>query len=202
MSRELASLVDELDQDNEIRDVAHVSVIEFSGTARVATPLTRVSDTPEIGRLSKGTWTNYVDVWKLLSELVQRDCEKLRSARYRIRRPTIFFITDGNPGSVSGDQTKDDWGPYVDKLASSLGPIAPRIIAVGIGSVKSTVLLDLHSKDPHGAAVVAPESGQASQLVQPLISQIRDSIRNSALRGSFFWRTPAGMRNLCEKARH
>ncbi len=48
MSRELSSLNDELDQDNETRDVAHVSVIEFSGTATVVTPLARVSEHPEI----------------------------------------------------------------------------------------------------------------------------------------------------------
>lgn len=111
MSRELSSLNDELDQDNETRDVAHVSVIEFSGTATVVTPLARVSEHPEIPRLGKGTWTNYVAVWQLLSELIKEDSEKLRAAGYLPWRPTIFFITDGNPGSNSDHQTKKDWDP-------------------------------------------------------------------------------------------
>lgn len=202
MNMELSGLAEQLQEEEEARDIAYIATVEFSGNAHSVSKLTVVSAPPIIPTLSKGGWTNYVGAWEYLANLVPNDVEELRQQDRHVERPTIFFITDGNPGSSTKSQIAADWLIPYDKLAHSLAPIEPRVVSIGIGDVNRQTLLELHSKNPHGAAVIANEAGQSSKLIHPVIEQIKNSVRNSASSGAFTWSAPAGMTNLCDKVRH
>lgn len=202
MNIELSGLIDALEEEPEASQVAHIAVVDFSAEAKSVLKLSVVSSTPSIGKLSQGTWTNYVGVWKYLSSLIPSDFAQLRAVDCAPGRPTIFFITDGNPGAQNVRQVATDWQPHVEALRRSLGALAPRVIAIGLGDVQRQTLLELHSTEPHGAAVIAERSGEASKLVNPLVEQIKNSVRDSTTSGQFTWTPPAGMISLCGKARH
>lgn len=204
MTQELNKLLEHLEEHDDSRDVAHVSVVEFADRASVKLELTKISDGPNLDALSKGTWTNFVGVWQLLSEVVVRDIQQLREDRYRPFRPTIFFITDANPGSVGRPQTRDDWGKPYDELFASLQGlnIAPRVVSIGFGSVDDEVLLQLHSENPHGAAIKFSHVGGTNEIIGKFIEQMRKSIQNSAVSGNFIFDVPAGMESLCSRSHH
>lgn len=202
MNMELGQIIDELEEEAEASHIAHIAVVEFSNEATSVSKLAVVASRPTIRRLSQGTWTNYVGAWEFLASLVPADVRRLRAVGREVRRPIIFFITDGNPGSERTSQGRADWQPHIDSMSRELGPITPRIVAIGLGDVNHSNILGLHSGDPHGAAVIASRNGGTSTLIQPLVEQIKKSILNSAVSGRFTWAPPAGMTSLCDEERH
>lgn len=198
MNTSLQEIYTNLCKDEQASVLAHLCVVEFAGTAKTTRPLLAL-DNGKVPPFSKGTWTNYVDVWKLLSNQIPADLEQLRNAGHKARRSTIFMITDGNPGADQIMQREQDWKPYIDALYSKVDDKnrKPRIVAVGLGACNESVLYGLHSRKPHGVAVTANRVDQVGVLVQAVIKQIKNSIINSTQSGSFVWRTPHGMRSLC-----
>lgn len=202
ITAEVNAMFTELQEDVQIRQTARLAVVEFSGEAILRRALSDLRNNAA-PNFAKGSWTNFVDVWKLLAELIPGDTKAMQSKGIQVRRPTIFFITDGQPGRKGWTQQPSDWNPYVNQLNDKMGSIlAPRVVAIGLGAVRRDTLLELHSKNPHGAAVIAKASESTKELVKPLVTQITKSIGNTTISGRFSWTPPKGMENLCNKDKH
>lgn len=204
MFQEMNELDEHLSDDADTRDIVHLSIIDFAENAWVKLPMIKCSDDHNLQTLSKGTWTNFKAAWELLEKVMVADVERLHKEDYEIWRPTIFFITDGNPGSDGHPQTREEWGEPYDRLADTFvgTNLQPRVIAIGIGGVNDEVLMQLHSKNPHGAAVRPREVGRTTALIKPIVTQIRNSIRFSSSRGSFSFEAPQGMVSICPLLKH
>ena len=77
-------------------DIVRISIIAFSGEARVVKPLGRVSvgQTPE---LTVGNITNYGNAFRTLAEEISNDVDMLWRGGYQVLRPCAFFLTGGEP---------------------------------------------------------------------------------------------------------
>jgi len=84
-----------------VDDVAQVSIIVFSDTARVLVPMASMSES-EIPRFAAEGGTNYGSAFRLLAHSIEQDNAKLKEQGYRVFRPCAFFLTDGEP-------TDSDW---------------------------------------------------------------------------------------------
>lgn len=209
MHQTLSEVVSKISEDDDVRQQVHLSVVEFADGAKTTLRLTCADrDGIFVPNFSKGGITDFAAVWEHLAEMIPEDQKELASNGFKSRRPTIFFITDGNPDLGRGsnrEQTTNDWKQYVYVMRRAIGDerLYPRIIAIGLGGMSNeNVLWELHSKNPHGAAVIANHINKVSIVVQAVIEQIENSIRDSALRGDFAWEVPEGMKNLCNLAAH
>jgi uncharacterized protein YegL len=202
ITESLSLLIDEIYDDDEAQAHSHIGVVTFADVATVHLPLRHVRDNPVIRPLPKGSWTDYVGVWKLLAQVLPEDVARLRTAGFFVRRPTVFFLSDGQPGNSQVLQRTDEWKVHQDRLRSAMRDDAPRIVSIGLGGAVERVVLDVHSTDPHGAACIAERGSFISDLVKPVVRQMTRSIRTSTRKGAFDFQVPPGMVDLCGRSSH
>lgn len=87
-----------------VNDVARVSLITFSDTARIVMPMGQVSES-EFPQLTLEGGTNYGAAFTLLADAISADCTALDASGYRIYRSCVFFLTDGLPQDGTWLQT-------------------------------------------------------------------------------------------------
>jgi uncharacterized protein YegL len=164
-------------------------------------PLKKMSDGFHIGPLPKGTYTNYAKAFTTLNVVIDADLQRLEGSDLEVKRPVVFFITDGQPVVDGNEQPREAWEPPLRRLHAFSAwrpegravPIA--VIALGFEGT-NTENLRLVSKAP-GVACVA-EVGVASphDLMSSLLKSILTSITVSTAEGEFSFVPPRGM-TLC-----
>ena len=90
-------VVSKLSDNEEVRQQVHLSVVEFADRAETILKLTRLDQNFSVENFSKGGLTDFAAVWEHLARMIPENQKELTSARFKSARPTIFFITDGNP---------------------------------------------------------------------------------------------------------
>jgi uncharacterized protein YegL len=84
-----------------VEHVAQVSIITFSGEAKVVAPMSPVSDM-EVPPFAAEGVSNYGTAFQALAQAIERDVARLKEQGYKVYRPCAFFLTDGLP-------TDRDW---------------------------------------------------------------------------------------------
>jgi uncharacterized protein YegL len=87
-----------------VDDVAQVSIMSFSDTAKIVVPMGQMSES-EIPALSVEGGTDYGAAFRALAQAIERDTAALRKDGYKVYRPCAFFLTDGAPGDRDWHQT-------------------------------------------------------------------------------------------------
>ena len=129
----LPGLLDEISTNLLVADQTRFCLITFVGEAQVALPLCDLSEVQAMPVLVPTGLTNYHKVFRLLRNTIAADVERLKAAGAAVYRPTVFFLTDGNPNS-------DDWVATYRDLVSDAFPYRPNIMAFGVGNVSTTIL--------------------------------------------------------------
>lgn len=201
MQEALVHLINFADDNLEVSQIAHLGLVTFADEAEVVLPLQKMSDGFSIGKLPMGTFTNYAKVFTKLNAVIATDLQRLEDSNLEVKRPVVFFITDGQPVVDGAEQPREAWEPPLRQLHAFSAwrpegrdvPIA--VIALGFEGT-NTENLRLVSKWP-GVACVA-EAGVASphDLMSSLLKSILISITVSTAEGEFSFTPPPGM-TLC-----
>ncbi|HZN80514.1 MAG TPA: VWA domain-containing protein, partial [Mycobacterium sp.] len=101
----LPSVADALAKNPILNDKVRFSLVDFSDDARVVLPLCDVSTATQLPNLAVRGGTCYGAAFKLLRRQMQSDVAQLRADGYKVHRPAVFFLSDGEPG----DNWKDDF---------------------------------------------------------------------------------------------
>lgn len=102
--------------DVQVQDQARVCVIAFAGEPTVMMEMQDISAGYVLREWPEGGWTNYAGVLTLLDQLIERHIVELESKYDKVSRPTVFFITDGEPGNrTEGTQPYSTWGPRLSE---------------------------------------------------------------------------------------
>jgi uncharacterized protein YegL len=109
-------------------------LIGFADTARVVVPLSPLGDVPDIGALAARASTNYGVAFTLLRETIERDVADLSARSCPMYRPTVFFLSDGQPTDEAL------WRRAHSRLVDRDWPARPRIVAFGVGDVDATTM--------------------------------------------------------------
>ena len=202
MQEALHELVDFCEDHLAVADIAHLGVLTFADETDVAIPLRKMSDGVPVRQLPKGKYTNYANVFTTLSEVVAADISELESRYQKLKRPAVFFITDGMPVVDGESQPTESWLGPLRRLhaltAARQGKEDVRIAVVALGFAGANCEnLRLVAQAP-GIACVA-EAGIASlhELMVSLIESIFVSMVDSAAGGDLVYTPPPGMK-LCE----
>jgi uncharacterized protein YegL len=201
MQEALVHLINFADDNIEVSQIAHLGLVTFADEAEVVLPLRKMSEGFHIGPLPKGIYTNYAKIFTTLNAVIADDLQRLEGSNLVVKRPVVFFITDGQPVVDGNEQPREAWEPPLRQLHAFSAsrpegqdvPIA--VIALGFEGT-NTENLRLVSKPP-GVACVA-EAGVASphDLMSALLKSILISITHSTEEGDFSFTPPPGM-TLC-----
>jgi len=133
------------------------TLIGFSDDAIVRSHLVDMREAAELTPLESRIGTCYQAAFNLLRELIPADVETLKARRYAVYRPTVFFLSDGEPNDAL------DWPNTHRQLVDrTVHRAAPNIIACGIGDVRADVIRQVATQ-PQYAFVTVPgvDIGQA-----------------------------------------
>ena len=119
-----------------VSDKAWVSVISFTDTAEVLVPLTEslvLSEMPSC--LAEGD-ANYGHAFRKIRETIDNDVLRLKSERFRVIRPVIFFISNGQPAD-------EDWRHAYADLVDEGNVFRPHIIGFACKSTANEIISEV-----------------------------------------------------------
>ncbi|PWK65219.1 uncharacterized protein YegL [Streptomyces sp. CG 926] len=180
-------------------DAAHISVVTFAESPRTVVPLARPDTVNHIDSLPKGSQTDYAKVLAHLARQVDQDCRELER-EYALKRPTVFFLTDGDPYVGSARQPDDAWLPYRAQLVGLKW--APQVAAFGFGNVRPATLVRLATpamgdgRQSRPMAFRSTAQVSVSDLLEALIDTLFISISASVSEDKLDLRVPEGMQWL------
>jgi uncharacterized protein YegL len=130
----LAELHRAASTDPVVADKTRFCLIGFSGTAKILQPLCRLNDVVTIVELTTQAGTSFGAVFTLLRDTIEKDVDALAAGAYRVYRPVVFFLSDGQPT----DQVT--WPGTFGRLRDPEWPLRPNIIAFGIGDANAATI--------------------------------------------------------------
>ncbi|MGI5506511.1 vWA domain-containing protein [Lentzea sp. CA-135723] len=139
------SMGDHLDEVNaglrEFRGVVHADrrapaqvllcVVVFADSPLVVRPLRPALDPATDIRPRQESGSDFGSAFTLLRTVIETDVRLLKSERVRVRRPMVFFVSDGRP-------TDPAWPAALARLTATAA--CPEMIAFGLGTVDQPTL--------------------------------------------------------------
>jgi uncharacterized protein YegL len=111
------------------------SVIGFNNGVTPRLQLADLRMTGTMPQLSAWGGTSYQAAFTDLLTRIPGDVATLKGQGYRVHRPAVFFLSDGQPNP-------EDWRtPHAQLTNRAVTPTAPNIIACGIGTADAATIL-------------------------------------------------------------
>ncbi len=134
INSELAELKMQVVADPVVADKAHFGIVAVSSDAATILPLSDLDKVQEIPLLSASGITNYRAAFDHIKEQITHDVERLRQGGTRVYRPSVFFISDGEPTS------NHPWEAAYEALISDSFKYRPNIISFGVGDANKKII--------------------------------------------------------------
>lgn len=139
------SMSDHIDEVNagmrEFRGVVHADrrataqirlcVVVFAESPLVVRPLLPALDLAELIRPRQESGSDFGSAFTLVRTIIERDVISLKAQRIRVRRPLLFFVSDGRA-------TDPAWPAALAGLTGTT--LCPEMIAFGLGAVDQPAL--------------------------------------------------------------
>jgi len=169
INAELPALQSAIKNDPIVGDIARFAVITFAEEAEMQLPLSDLLDVETMPHLTPQGSTNFQEVFEFLGECIPHDMEWFKGNGYKMYRPAIFFITDGNP-SFAG------WEPALDALTSDQAQYRPNIVTFGFGQVSEANLQRIATFK----AYIAETGSNPTDVLRTIAKQLTNSIMASS----------------------
>ena len=136
-SNVMPSIVDALARNPILSDKVRFGLIDFSNDAQVRLPLCDLLDPNlTLPGLSVRGGTNYSAAFAVLRQEIEANVAQLKADQYVVHRPTVWFISDGEPGD-----SEDTWRQAFAELTGS--KMYPNFIPCGVDSADQQVMASL-----------------------------------------------------------
>lgn len=133
MNEALPKLHLEIGTNPVVSDKTRFSIVTFSDSAQVLQPLADLSQIMQLPELHTSGGTNFGAAFRLLRSEIESDVTRLKADGHRVYRPSVFFMSDGQPLDA-------DWQQSLDELIDASWPLHPNVIAFGIGDADPQVI--------------------------------------------------------------
>lgn len=161
------ALLDVCLEDPTIRDKVRVELIAFNATASVVVPAARASDVRSIPPLHAAGGTAYAGAFTLLRQRTEEVCQELRADGFKVLRPVVFFISDGEP--TDSEQDRDQ--AFTD-LTDPGYAFRPNVCMFGVGEAEQESIAAYRSG--RGVSVHIP--GDAARALAAIVPVITSSV--------------------------
>jgi uncharacterized protein YegL len=167
-----------------VDDVARISIITFSDTAKVVMPLGHMGQ-QSVPTLSVEGGTDYGAAFRELAHVIPADAADLKAKGYKIFRPCAFFLTDGEP-----QNDKNTWQQtFKDTLtfdrATGVGlKQYPVFVPIGFRAAPEDILRKLAYPLERGKWYHANSMTNVEQALNEIMSIIMKTVVSSGLSAS------------------
>lgn len=189
VNSQLAGMKDSLLENPQAADVARFSVHTFAAEARVAVPLTDITELEEMPKISAYGRTNYEAAFDLLARALPHDIEWYKQNGFSVYRPAVFFISDGQPSDTQ-------WRAALEKVTS--GSYRPNVVAYGMGKqIRNETLAYIANYKAFSCETDAEPGLVIKSILDALIQSVLSSAEQSAAgQPSLVVEPPAGMSEI------
>lgn len=144
LSAGLISLCEELRAAPMLAAKLRLAVLGFSDDVRVHLAVADMRQETNLPRVTVRGSTNYGAAFSDLAGRIPTDVRFLRDQGYKVHRPVVFFLSDGQP-------TDFGWKRALGKLTDRQRmPAAPNIIACGMGTAQRQTIAEVASRPEFG----------------------------------------------------
>ncbi|GAA1740411.1 vWA domain-containing protein [Luedemannella helvata] len=181
----LPEVADALAKNPILNDKVRFGMIDFSDDARVVLPLCDVSTATQLPGLSVRGGTSYGAAFKLLRKQLESDVAQLKADGYKVHRPAVFFLSDGEPG--------DDWKSDFEALTewdSSTGKgfrYHPVVVPCGVETADRDVMRELVHPLTKSKLYMMKAGGDAAAAIKAMAEVLISSVLasgQSAIQGN------------------
>jgi uncharacterized protein YegL len=142
----LIDLRDEVAKHPLLGKKVRFGIITFADTAQTRLELSELSEDLMLPTLApRGRGTSYAAALEALRQAIPADIALLKSSGYQVHRPTVFFLSDGQP-----TEKEDRWRAALDELTDRSFKERPNILAFGVGDAEARVIQRLASSPRYG----------------------------------------------------
>lgn len=136
-NRIMPSIIDALAKNPILSDKVRFGLIDFSDNAQVQLPLCDLLDPNlTLPGLSVRGGTDYSAAFTVLRQEIEANVAQLKADQYVVHRPTVWFISDGEPNDSEGG-----WRQAFAELTGS--KMYPNFIPCGVDSADQQVMASL-----------------------------------------------------------
>jgi uncharacterized protein YegL len=126
------------------------TIIGFSHTATLRLHLADLRRENQLPPVRSGSSTSYGAAFSALLQQIPQDVTALKGQGYAIHRPTVFFLSDGQPSD--GEHWKAFHQQLTDRHRFNA---APNIIACGIGDARPKAILEVATSQEYAFVSIA-----------------------------------------------
>ena len=138
----MPKVADAIDASPMLADIVRFGAMDFSDDARVVLRLGDLRNVPMLPKFTTRGRTSYAAAFRLLREEIERNVTQLRNDNFRVYRPVVFMITDGEP-TDDDEELRDAYAKLTDPEFKA----RPNILMFGVGSATKEALdLWVHPK--------------------------------------------------------
>ncbi len=172
----LVDLRDEVAQHPLIGKKVQFAVITFADTAEVPLSLSALSEDLVLPTLApRGRGTSYASALQALRQTIPSDVARLKATGYQVHRPSVFFLTDGQP-----TEREERWQTALAELKNPEFKERPNLLAFGVGEAESTVIAQLATTP--GFAFMMAEGVSTAGAIAEFATSMLNSMVSSAER--------------------
>jgi uncharacterized protein YegL len=170
----LPEVADALAKNPILNDKIRFGLIDFSDDARVVLPLCDVSTQSNLPGLTVRTGTNYGAAFRLLRTQTESDVAQLRMDGYKVHRPAVFFLSDGEPG----DNWKDDFDALTryDPVTKQGFKYYPVIVPFGVEDADADVMRMLVHPRSKSKLYMMRAGGDAAAAIKAMAEVLISSV--------------------------
>ncbi|WP_335981382.1 MULTISPECIES: vWA domain-containing protein [Streptomycetaceae] len=146
----VTSLCEGLRAEPMVAAKLRLAVLGFSDDVQVRLAVADMRTETSLPQVAIRGMTSYRAVFDDMLQRIPSDVQWLRGDGYKVHRPVIFFLSDGQP--TDGTDWHSAHAALVDRERT---PTAPNIIACGIGDALAQTMVDVATR-PEFAFVAKP----------------------------------------------
>lgn len=157
LSNGLVSLCEGLRAEPMVAAKLRLAVLGFSDDVQVRLAVADMRTEGTLPQVTIRGVTNYKAVFEDLLHRIPSDVQWLRGEGYKVHRPVVFLLSDGQP--TDGGSWR---GPHARLTDKEQTPTAPNIIACGIGDARADTMLEVATRPEFAfVAKAGTDIGQA-----------------------------------------
>jgi uncharacterized protein YegL len=183
----MPELMDALAKNPIISDKVRFGLQDFAGTSRVVIPLSDLLDVGTLPTLEcRMDGTNYAAAFDHLRATIAEDVGQLKADGFRVHRPGVFFVSDGEP-----QDDPQEWETAFERLtaydhATREGfAYYPNLIPFAIDQADPETLIKLVHPPDTMRMFVQKEDANPGQAIAGLAQVLVRSVLKSGNQGAF-----------------
>lgn len=183
----MPELVDALAKNPIISDKVRFGLLDFAGTSRVVIPLSDLLDVGALPTLEcRPDGTNYGMAFDQLRATIEADVGQLKADGFRVHRPGVFFVSDGEPQ----DEPQEWEAAFTrltayDRTSGDGFAYYPNLIPFAIDQADPRVLIKLVHPPDTMRMFVQQEDANPGQAIAGLAQVLVRSVLKSGSQGAF-----------------